>query len=123
VNNLRLRWSSAAAIAALLMIVPTGCAVTGGGPGYDGGYGYDTDYTDYYDSYGVDYGGWGDGYFVGPYRNGGYRGRDGGRGGSHAYRPASGSHGMPSIPSGSRGGGGGHGGGGHGGGGHGGGHH
>jgi squid-like protein/heterogeneous nuclear ribonucleoprotein A1/A3 len=101
VSNLRLRWSSAAAIAGLLMIVPAGCAVRGGGVAYDGGYG-----ADYYDSYGADYGGWGDGYYVGPYRNGGYRGGDGGRGGSHAYRPASGGRGTPSIPTGSRGGGG-----------------
>jgi hypothetical protein len=110
VNTLRLRWSSAAAIAALFIIAPTGCAVEGGGPVYGGGYGYG---ADYYDSYGADYGGWGDGYYVGPYRDGGYRGRDGGHGGSHAYRPASGGHGIPSIPSGSRSGDGGHGGGGH----------
>jgi hypothetical protein len=114
VNTPRLRWSSAAAFAGLLMIVPTGCAVRGGGVEYGGGYGYG---ADYYGDFGADYGGWGDGYYVGPYRNGGYRGGDhdhGGHdhGGGHAYRPASGGRGTPSIPSGSRGGGG-HGGGGH----------
>ena len=114
-TNLHLRWSSVAAIAGMLMIVPIGCVGPGGGVAYDGGYGYG---ADYYDTVGVGYGGWGDGYYVGPYRNGGYRGGYGGRGGSHAYRPASGGHGTPSIPSGSRGGGGGRGGGGHGGGGH-----
>ena len=84
------------------MIAPTGCAVTGGGVAYDGGYGYG---ADYYDAVGVDYGGWGDGYYVGPYRNGGYRDGGFGHSGPHAYRSASGSHGMPSIPSGGRGGG------------------
>ena len=108
------RWSSAAAIAGLLLLVPAGCAVRGGGVAVDGGYGYG---ADYYDSYGVDYGGWGDGYYVCPYRDGGYRGGghggDHGHGGSHPYRPPSGGHGTPSIPSVSRGGGGRGGGGGH----------
>ena len=107
-RNVRLRWSSVGAIAGLLMIVPTGCAVPDGGVAYDGGYG-----ADYYDTFGVDYGGWGDGYYVGPYRNGGYRGGGFGHSGPHAYRPGSGSRGVPSIPSGGRGGGRGGGGGGH----------
>ncbi len=121
---LDLRWSSSALVLGLLTIAPTGCAVDGVGYGGGGGYGYG---ADYYEPYGG-YGGWGDGYFVGPYRNGGYRGGDrggdhgGDRGGSHAFRSAPASHGMPSIPSGARGGGGGgRGGGGGGGGGHGGG--
>ncbi len=103
----RLRWSPAAAAVGLLMILPAGCAVEG--VGYSGGYGYG---ADYYDGGGYDYGGWGDGYYVGPYRNGGYRGGDhdrgghdrGGHDGGHAYRSAPASHGVPSIPSGGRGG-------------------
>jgi hypothetical protein len=114
VSTIRLRWSSVGVIAGLLMFVPTGCAVNGGGAAYDGGYGYG---ADYYDTFGVDYGGWGDGYYVGPYRDHGYRGSGFGHSGPHAYRPASGSRGVPSIPSGGRGGGG------HAGGGRGGGHH
>ena len=96
---------SSAAIIGLVVIVAAGCAVDG--VGYGGaGYAYG---ADYYEPYGVDYGGWGDGYFVGPYREGGgYRGGfGGGRSGGHAYRSAPASHGMPSIPSGARGGGGG----------------
>jgi len=72
----------------------------------------------YYEPYGTVYGGWGPGYYVGPYRNGGNRrndnryrrsGHEGGHSSEHAYRSAPASRPMPSIPShsrsGSRGGG------------------
>ncbi len=113
-RTLQLRWAPAAAMAGFLILVaPTGCAVDGGGYGYDGGYAYG---ADYYGPVGYDYGGWGDGYYVGPYRRGGHYdgGGWGGRHpGGHAFNAAPASHGMPSIPSGGRGGGGGHAGGGH----------
>jgi hypothetical protein len=108
---LRLRWTPAAALAGFLMVAPTGCAVDGAGYGYDGGYAYG---ADYYGPVGDDYGAWGDGYYVGPYRGGGYyRGGDhggdhggwgGGHPGGHAFRGAPASRGIPSIPSGGHGG-------------------
>lgn len=82
------RGAAAAFAIGLIAILASGCVVPEGGYGY-AGYG-----IDYYEPYGVPYGGWGPGYRVAPYR-----------GGEH--------HAMPSIPSGSRGGGGAHGGGGH----------
>jgi hypothetical protein len=103
-----------------------GCAVPDGGYGYGYGGGLG---ANYYQPYAFDYGGWGPGYNVGPYR-GGYH-RDDHFGGEHAWRGPPPGRGMPSLPGGRfaggpgrGGGGGGHGGGGHaggGGGGHGGG--
>jgi hypothetical protein len=98
VTTLHARWSVTAFAIGLLAILASGCVVGEGGYGYVGDVGYG---LDYYEPYGVRYGGWGPGYRVAPYRGGEHRS-------------------VPSIPSGSRGGGG-HGGGGHGGGGHGGG--
>jgi hypothetical protein len=58
------------------------------GVGYVGGY---------YEPFGYDYGGWGPGYAVGPYRGGrGVFYRD--RGHAPAFRPAPGGRSMPSIP-------------------------
>jgi hypothetical protein len=98
-------WLTAALGAGLLSIVQ-GCVVGGGGY-YDGGaevsYG-----ADFYEPYGYDYGGWGPGYRVGPFRGGDHhdRGGDrpdrGGGRGAPAYRPAAPSRSMPSIPSHSR---------------------
>ncbi|MFJ2990839.1 hypothetical protein ACIPF8_23540 [Collimonas sp. NPDC087041] len=86
-----------------------GCAVSDGGYGgygYSGGVGVG---LDYYEPFGGDYGGWGPGYQVGPFRGGGDHRGGGGRGGQHAFRSAPASHSMPSIPSrGGGGGGGGH---------------
>ena len=85
--------------------LPSACVAPGGGYSYDNGVDVG---VDYYEPYGGDYGGWGSGYQVGPYRDGGHRGGERGRGGSgpHTYRPAPASRPMPSIPSGSRSGGG-----------------
>jgi hypothetical protein len=100
---LRSSWLIAGSFIGLLLIMPTGCAVEG--VGYSGSYGYSYG-ADYYEPFGFDYGGWGNSYYVGPYRSGGFRGGDhGSHAGTHAFRPAPGSHGVPSIPSGSRGGG------------------
>jgi len=109
-NVLFLRWSALAFIVGTLTVLMAGCVLT-----TDGGYGYDDSGgvgADYYEPYGVVYGGWGPGYHVAPYRGGGRRPMEGGgHAHEHAYRPAPASRSMPSLPShrggGSHGGGGG----------------
>jgi hypothetical protein len=68
------------------------CAVDGVGGsvgiGYVGGY---------YEPYGYDYGGWGPGYAVGPYR-GGHGDFHHDRGHAPAFRPPAPHHPMPSLP-------------------------
>ena len=95
--------ASAALFAAFAILAS--CTVGVGGGGYYGdgyaGVGY---VGDYYEPYGYDYGGWGAGYRVGPYRDHDHRG-DRGNPGPHSYRPAPTSHATPSIPRGSRSGG------------------
>jgi hypothetical protein len=85
-----------------------GCAVSGGGVGVgvDANLGYD---AGYYEPYGYEYGGWGPGYGVAPWR--GDRGDHGrhddhprdnqphDRGHAPAYRPAPAGHSTPSLPS------------------------
>ncbi len=91
-----------------LTVLLSGCVATVGEYGYyDGG---DIG-VDYYESYGVDYGGWGPSYYVAPFRDGDHHRRDEFRRGDehrqpsesgHAartYRSAPASHSMPSIPS------------------------
>ncbi len=80
-------------VAALTSCAVDGVGVGSVGVGYVGGY---------YEPYGYDYGGWGPGYAVGPYRgeHGGYA-RD--RGHAPAFRAAPGGRSMPSIPGRSRG--------------------
>jgi hypothetical protein len=100
VNALHLRWSAIAFVVGLLAVLPSGCVVTSGGYGYDGGVGIG---LDYYEPYGGYYGGWEPGYLVVPSRGGNYRpDRGGGRLVPHAYRPAPASRAVPSIPSHSR---------------------
>lgn len=77
---------------ALTLAALSSCAVDGVsgsvGVGYVG---------DYYEPYGYDYGGWGPGYAVGPYRGGhGDFHRD--RGHAPAYRSPPPGRGMPSLP-------------------------
>lgn len=104
-NSLLLRWSAIAFVIGLFAILSSGCAVYGGGYGYDGSVGVGIG-LDYYEPYGVEYGGWGPGYRVGPSRDGDHRpDRGGGPLPPHAYRSAPASHSMPSIPSRSRSGG------------------
>ncbi len=96
---------SLALVAGLML---AGCAVDAG-PGY--GYGGPVG-VDYYEPYGVVYGGWDAGYNVGPYRGHGDWHGGGGAPGPRSFHAAPGGA-PPSIPSGARGaGGGGHGGGG-----------
>jgi hypothetical protein len=95
-----LRGWLAVALAAALLTVLQGCVVGGGGYYDDGAevsYG-----ADFYEPYGYDYGGWGPGYRVGPFRGGDHRPDRGGGRGAPAYRPAAPSRSMPSIPSHSR---------------------
>jgi hypothetical protein len=103
VNISLLRWSALAFAIGLFTALSPGCAVYGGGYGYDGGVGIG---LDYYEPYGADYGGWGPGYRVGPIRDGAHRpDRGGGQPSAHAHRSAPASRSMPSIPSHSRSGG------------------
>jgi hypothetical protein len=81
---------------ALMLIAPLGCTVTGAGYIDDGTVGIG---VDYYEPFGFDYGGWGPAYGVGPYRDGGHRHDHGGSAPGRAYRPASPSRSIPSIPS------------------------
>jgi hypothetical protein len=109
-NTVRTRWMTAA-VGALAMTLLNACTVTG--VGVEGTVGADYD-AGYYEPYGYEYGGWGDGYRVGPGRGGDRRGGDqrggdqrgGDQRGAHppAYRPAPASRPTPSIPRGSRGG-------------------
>jgi hypothetical protein len=100
VNISHLRWSVVALVVGLFAALASGCVVTGGGYGYDGGVGIG---VDYYEPYGGDYGGWGPGYRVGPSRDGNHRvDRGGGNPLPHAYRPSPASRSVPSIPSRSR---------------------
>ena len=101
-----LRMSALTFFIGMFALLSSGCAVTGGGYGYDDGVGVGVG-LDYYEPYGNDYGGWGRGYHVGPSRRGDDHRppeRGGGHSAPHAYRSAPASHSMPSIPSGSRGG-------------------
>ena len=104
------RWSAFTLAAAAWTLLSAGCIMPDGGygNGYDDG---GVIGAGYYDTYGVDYGGWGPGYHVAPFRGGGHR-PDGGerRGaggnpGGHAYRSAPASRSMPSLPHGNPGGG------------------
>ena len=108
-NTFLARPSATAIVTGLCVALAAGCAVDGGGYGYDSGPGFA---GDYYEPYGGSYGGWGGGYQVGPVRGDGNRSYDGGQhhsygGGSasHAYRSAPASRPAPSIPSGSHSGG------------------
>ncbi len=67
------RWLSAGLLAVPALTLTSGCV----GPGYGSDAGVDIG-GGYYEPYGYDYGGWGGGYDVGPYREG--RGHFGGFG-------------------------------------------
>jgi hypothetical protein len=98
-NILCLRWSAITFVIGLFTLLSSGCVVNGDGYGY----GYDTRVdvgVDYFEPNGAFYGGWGPGYNVGPYRDGGHGPvRRGGQSSGHAYRAAPASHSIPSIPS------------------------
>jgi len=118
VNNSLLRWTERTLVVGSLLFLVTGCIAPYGGYGYDGGGDVNIGVgADYYEPYGVDYGGWGPGYHVAPYR-GGFRGGEhrgggehrpdaGGHGGTRAFRSAPAGRSMPSLPSHGRSGGGG----------------
>jgi hypothetical protein len=105
VNAPGLRRLAVASLLGLTVVLSSSCAVGVGGygDGYDDGVSIG---VDYYAPFGIDYGGWGPGYRVGPYRGGENRSdRGGGRSSPRAFRPAPAGHVVPSIPQGSRGGG------------------
>jgi hypothetical protein len=95
--------SRLALMAAIALPLLQACAVTADGYGGDVGY-----VGGFYEPYGYEYGGWGPDYRVGPPRGGdwGGHGGDGGDHGGHGGGGGGGGHGAPSIPGGSRGGGG-----------------
>jgi hypothetical protein len=96
-NNLLLRWLVLAIGIGALTILLASCILPADGPGYYDGGGYG---AAYYEPYGVDYGGWGPGYQVAPFRGGGHRPTGGGgRSSTHAFRSAPASRSMPSLPS------------------------
>jgi hypothetical protein len=92
------RWPAVTLAVGLFASLSSGCIATGGGYGYDGDVGVG---VGYYEPAGVEYGGWGRGYRVGPFRGGDHRAGSG-NGRTHAYRSAPASHSAPSIPSRSR---------------------
>ena len=71
-NILLLRWLALAFVVWTLTVLLSGCVVAGGGYGYYDGGGIG---AAYYEPYGVDYGGWGPGYHVAPFRGGDHRRR------------------------------------------------
>lgn len=91
--------------AATLLLLGSGCAVTGVGVGVGGDVG-DGYASGYYEPYGYEYGGWGSGYYVAPWH--GRDHRDQYRGpppgarprGAPAFRPPAPGRSMPSIPGG-----------------------
>ena len=91
-----MRLSAFTVAAVTWTFLSAGCIMSDGGYGYDGG---GVVGVGYYEPFGVDYGGWGPGYHVAPYRDGR---REGGErrpgGGGHAYRSAPASRSMPSLP-------------------------
>jgi hypothetical protein len=93
------RWSAVTLAVGLFASLSSGCIATGGGYGYDGNVGVG---VGYYEPAGVEYGGWGPGYRVAPFRGGDHRAGPG-NGRTHAYRSAPASRSAPSIPSRSRG--------------------
>ena len=104
-NNLFLRWLVVAFIVGTLTVL-SGCLLPNGGYDYGGGIG-----AAYYEPYGADYGGWGPGYHVAPFRGEGRRSYGGGgHASAPSYRSAPASRSMPSLPSHGGGGGGGRGG-------------
>jgi hypothetical protein len=95
-------WSTATLAIGLFASLSAGCVVSGGGGyGYDGNVGVG---LGYYEPAGVEYGGWGRGYRVAPFRGGGDHRTDRSDSHAHGYRSAPASHSAPSIPSRSRGG-------------------
>ena len=98
----RLRWLVLAFMLCMLTVLLFGCFVPVGGYGYDDGGDIG---GAYYEPFGYDYGGWGPGYHVAPYRGGDHRPVSGGGHTARAYRSAPASRSMPSIPSHARSGG------------------
>jgi hypothetical protein len=93
----RRRGPATALAAASLLVLVSGCIVSGGGygPGYDVSLGAG---LDYYEPRGDFYGGWPPGYQVGPSREGGHRADRAGQRAAPTYRPAPPGQPIPSLP-------------------------
>jgi len=96
-NTLFVRWSATVLVLGLFTILSSGCVVPGDGYGYDNGASIGIG-VGYYEPYGAYYGGWEPGYRAGPIYGHNYRSAPGGRPIQHAYKPASRSGPVPSIP-------------------------
>jgi hypothetical protein len=97
-NNLFSRRLVISLLVGLYTALLAGCVVVDGGYGYGYGDGVGGDVgLDYYEPFGMNYGGWSPGYRVGPSRGEGQRGS--GQSSQHSYRSAPASHSAPSIPS------------------------
>jgi hypothetical protein len=95
-----LRWLAFAFVLCTLMFLLSSCFIPVGGYGYEEGGGMG---AGYYEPSGFEYGGWGHGYQVAPFRGGEHRPTiGGGHTFTRAYKSAPASHSMPSIPSRSR---------------------
>jgi hypothetical protein len=99
-NRFLIRGILLGGIAALALAGLYACAVTGVGVDGSVGVGY---VGGYYEPSGYEYGGWGPGYHVGPWRGGGRPYDRPGTGRQPAYRPAPAGRSAPSIPARSRG--------------------
>jgi len=82
------------AVAGLALLAAAGLSGCVAGIGYDGGV-RATYLGGYYEPYGYDYGGWQNGYRVGPPRGGEHRPD---QASTHAYRSAPHLHSVPSLP-------------------------
>jgi hypothetical protein len=89
------RWPTSILVIGLFSLLACGCAVPDGGFVSDQGVGFG---LSYYEPYGIRYGGWGAGYYVGPTRRGAVYRANSGWAGRHAYRPAPAFRTMPSLP-------------------------
>lgn len=85
-----LRWSATVLVVGLFSLLASGCVVPGGGYGYHENVGFG---VGYYEPAGVRYGGWSNGYAVGPVRGGQSYEQHGGHG------PPAPPRSIPSIPS------------------------
>ena len=87
--------------ATALLLIASGCAVTGVGVSGEAGVGYS---SGYYEPYGYDYGGWGNDYYVAPWHGRDHRDEyrsppPGARPrGAPAFRPPAPGRSMPSLP-------------------------
>lgn len=99
-NSWLLRGATTALVIGLVAVLSSGCVLPAGEYGYGSEVGYG---LDYYEPYGLEFGGWGPDYEVAPYREGEHHpAPHAEQPAAHAYHAAPPSRSMPSIPSRSR---------------------